>query len=198
MFRIFIKRLARGVATLLILPCLVSYWIRSCLLGRDRALEGSTQALSLIPGVIGCYLRGAFLHYALDYCQADVTVQFGTIFSKAAARIESGAYIGPRCHIGTAHIGRDVLIGAGTHIPSGADTHGTNDTTKSFKDQQGNLTVVRIGEGSWIGSNCVVMADIGTRCVIGAGAVVTKPIPNDCTAVGVPAKVIASKVTAEV
>ncbi|MBO4601742.1 MAG: sugar O-acetyltransferase, partial [Salinivirgaceae bacterium] len=31
---------------------------------------------------------------------------------------------------------------------------------------------------------------IGNRCIIGAGSVVTKDIPDDCLAVGNPAKVI--------
>lgn len=37
----------------------------------------------------------------------------------------------------------------------------------------------------------MVMADVGRHCVIGAGAVVVKPIPDFAIAVGVPAKVIA-------
>ena len=36
----------------------------------------------------------------------------------------------------------------------------------------------------------MIMNDVGTGCVIGAGAVVTKPIPDYSIAVGVPAKVI--------
>ena len=34
------------------------------------------------------------------------------------------------------------------------------------------------------------MADVGKHCVIGAGSVVTKPIPDYAIAVGVPARVI--------
>jgi maltose O-acetyltransferase len=34
------------------------------------------------------------------------------------------------------------------------------------------------------------MADVGRRCVIGAGSVVTKPIPEDSLAVGAPARVV--------
>jgi maltose O-acetyltransferase len=34
------------------------------------------------------------------------------------------------------------------------------------------------------------MADVGRRCVIGAGSVVTQPIPDDSVAVGSPAKVV--------
>ena len=50
---------------------------------------------------------------------------------------------------------------------------------------------VEIGEGSWIGEGvCVIGAKIGRHCVVGANAVVTKDIPDNTVAVGVPAKVI--------
>ncbi len=50
---------------------------------------------------------------------------------------------------------------------------------------------VRIGEGSWLGVGvCVIGANIGKHCVIGANAVVTHDIPDYSVAVGIPAKVI--------
>lgn len=48
-----------------------------------------------------------------------------------------------------------------------------------------------IGEGSWLGENvCVIGANIGKHCVIGANSVVTKDIPDYSIAVGAPAKII--------
>ena len=53
------------------------------------------------------------------------------------------------------------------------------------------ISPVRIGEGSWLGENvCVIGANIGKHCVIGANSVVTHDIPDYSIAVGVPAKVI--------
>lgn len=53
------------------------------------------------------------------------------------------------------------------------------------------INPVRIGEGSWLGENvCVIGANIGKHCVIGANSVVTHDIPDYSVAVGVPAKVI--------
>lgn len=54
------------------------------------------------------------------------------------------------------------------------------------------LRRIEIGEDTWIGTNVVVMPNIkiGKFCIIGAGAVVTKDIPDYSIAVGVPAKVI--------
>lgn len=51
---------------------------------------------------------------------------------------------------------------------------------------------VIIKNGVWIGSNATILpgVTIGSNSVIGAGAVVTKDIPSNSVAVGVPAKVI--------
>ena len=185
-----LKAAAHAVATLLVLPSIVSWRIRSRVMGRDRALEGSTQAWALVPGLIGQYLRRAFLAHALDSCATTATIEFGTIFSSASATIGDRAYIGPGCHLGWALIERDVLLAAGVHVPSGGRTHGMADPTIPIRDQPSTKAPVRIGAGSWIGSAAVVMADVGRDAVVGAGAVVVKPIPERTIAGGVPAKVL--------
>jgi len=185
-----LKSLARGLATLAVSPLLLSYVIRGAALGKNRALEGSTQTLSLIPGVLGDYLRGAFLTQVLAKCDPSVTVQFGTIFSQAGARLGANVYIGPRCHLGLVDIGRDVLLAAGVHVPSGSATHGMSAVDVPIRDQPGTPVMVHIGEGTWVASAAVVLADVGKHSVVGAGAVVTTPIPDYVIAVGVPARVV--------
>lgn len=56
----------------------------------------------------------------------------------------------------------------------------------------GNANGPRIGENCIIGSGAVILGDItiGNNCRIGANAVVLNNIPNNCTAVGVPARII--------
>ena len=51
---------------------------------------------------------------------------------------------------------------------------------------------VCIGNDCWLGANVVVCpgVTIGNRCVIGAGSVVTRDIPDDSFAAGVPCRVI--------
>jgi acetyltransferase-like isoleucine patch superfamily enzyme len=51
---------------------------------------------------------------------------------------------------------------------------------------------IEIGDDSWIGANAVIMPNvkIGKMCIIGAGAVVTKDVPDYSVVVGVPAKII--------
>jgi acetyltransferase-like isoleucine patch superfamily enzyme len=184
------KATARGAALVAVLPSLFSYWLRRAVLGPDRALEGSSQALSLIPGLPGQYLRRAFLAQVLAGCGRSTVIAFGTILSKAGARLDEGVYVGPGCYLGLVHLEENVLVGSGVHITSGRHTHGTADPDAPIRDQQGASTLVRVGAGSWIGSAAVVMADVGRNSIVGAGAVVAKPVPDSVVAAGVPAVVV--------
>jgi acetyltransferase-like isoleucine patch superfamily enzyme len=188
--REFVKSLARAAAVVVVSPMLLSFGVRAVLFGRDRAIEGSTQLLAFVPGLLGQYLRRAFLGFALEHCHPTATISFGTIFSRAGARIDERVYIGPMCHLGLVHLERDVLVGAGVHLPSGADTHGIADLSIPIREQPGIERRIRVGHGSWIGNNAVIMADVGHDTVVGAGSVVTRPVAAFVIAGGVPARVI--------
>jgi virginiamycin A acetyltransferase len=187
------KTAAFWAASIAVSPALASFAVRSALVGRDRALEGSTQALSLFPGIVGQYLRRAFLSRVLAACDRSVTVEFGTIFSRCGARIDPNVYIGPRCHLGLVHLGRDVLLAAGIHIPSGPETHGIDDLSVPIREQPGHQRMVHIGAGAWLGSAAVVMDDVGRDTVVAAGSVVTRAVPDRVIVAGVPAKIIRSR-----
>ena len=188
-----LKQLAFGSATLLVLPALISYAVRARLFGPDRSLEGSTQLLGLVPGIVGQYVRRAFLARVLAECHPTVTIEFGTLFSAAGARLEENVYVGPHCHLGLVHLERDVLIAAGVHIPSGGHIHGTAEAVLPVREQRFERRMVRVGAGSWIGSAAVVMADVGCDTVVGAGAVVTRPLPDGVIAAGVPARIVRAR-----
>ena len=188
------KSITFGVATALVLPQIVSYRLRSVLLGRDRALEGSTQLLGMIPGVSGQYLRRAFLAQVLKRCHPSATIEFGTIFSKADAEIDENVYVGPGCYLGLVHLESDVMLAGGVHVPSGGRTHGIADPTLPMRAQPGTRALVTIGRGAWVASAAVVLADVGADTVVGAGAVVTKALPAHVVAGGVPARVLRSRI----
>jgi acetyltransferase-like isoleucine patch superfamily enzyme len=150
----------------------------------------------LVPGITGHYLRRAFLARTLASCHWTATVEFGTLFSSAGARLDENVYVGPRCHLGLVHLERDVLVGAGVHITSGTATHGTEDVSRPIRDQERSKALVRIGAGAWIGSVAVVMADVGHDSVVGAGSVVTRPVAPLVMVAGVPARVIRERTPA--
>ena len=51
---------------------------------------------------------------------------------------------------------------------------------------------VHIGDNVWFGGNCVVLpgVTIGDNVVVGAGSVVVHDLPDNCLAVGNPARVV--------
>jgi acetyltransferase-like isoleucine patch superfamily enzyme len=86
-------------------------------------------------------------------------------------------------------MGDNVLIGPGAKVI--ASNHGTlRGTPMVFQDRRG--ADITIGEDVWIGSNAVVVAGvkIGNGAIVGAGAVVTKDVPEFALVAGIPAKLV--------
>ena len=87
-------------------------------------------------------------------------------------------------------IGEDCLIAEMVSIRD--HDHRTDDLQIPVRQQGMNVAGVRIGKNVWIGCKVTVKRGItiGDNAVIGANAVVTRDIPSNAVAVGVPAKVI--------
>lgn len=88
-------------------------------------------------------------------------------------------------------IGNEVLIASNVLITS--ENHGINpELTVPYMNQELTSGDVYIGDGTWIGERVCILpgVNIGKKCVIGAGSVVTKSVPDFSIAVGNPAKVI--------
>jgi acetyltransferase-like isoleucine patch superfamily enzyme len=66
-------------------------------------------------------------------------------------------------------------------------------------DQNRTSSGVSIGEGAWIGAGAKILdgVTIGAHAVIGAGAVVRDHVPSRAIAVGVPARIVSSRASAE-
>lgn len=88
-------------------------------------------------------------------------------------------------------IGSNVLIGTNVEIYD-SDFHSTN--TKRFGEKNYRTAPVKIGDNVWIGSNVKILkgVEIGENSVISNGSIVTKSIPPDAIAGGIPAKKIKS------
>ena len=70
--------------------------------------------------------------------------------------------------------------------------HNYKDTTYTISKQGVYTSPIIIEDDVWIGANAVITAGvtIGKHCVIGAGSIVTKDIPDYSVAVGNPARII--------
>jgi acetyltransferase-like isoleucine patch superfamily enzyme len=90
---------------------------------------------------------------------------------------------------GGLHIGKYTLIGGFTYIiPS---NHVYADPHFPYALQGESRKGIKIGSNVWIGAGCIILdgVSIGDNSVIGAGSVVSKSIPADSLAFGVPASV---------
>jgi len=103
--------------------------------------------------------------------------------------IGNQSLVGDFCNLygqGGLTIGNQVQIASGCRlIPKTTDFSDLNAL------QLGSARGIRIEDAVWLGVNCVVLdgVTIGKGAVVGAGAVVTRCIPPNAIAVGVPARI---------
>ncbi|WP_373514953.1 DapH/DapD/GlmU-related protein [Persicitalea sp.] len=92
--------------------------------------------------------------------------------------------------IGPVIIGDKVILAQ--HVVVSGLNHAYQDVRTAIKDQPIEKKMIVIGDGSWLGANVVVTAGvtIGKHCVVAAGSIVTRNIPDHSVAVGNPARVV--------
>ncbi len=107
----------------------------------------------------------------------DKHVHMGNFGEVKDSYLAPGVKVGHFSYIGNATIGANTNIGAGT-------------ITCNYDGEKKNPT--EIGEEAFIGSDTMLVAPvkIGAGAKTGAGAVVTKDVPDDTLVVGVPARAI--------
>lgn len=185
-----IKRTVDLCALACVLPAMAAYWLGLAVLGPEKAFPGWSQFFSLFPGLTGAYLRRAFYRLVLPRCGRGSWISFGTVFSHPTAEIGQNAYVGVYCCLGDVTLDDNVLLGSHVSIMNGGGQHGIARLDVPIREQPGTWPRVTIGKDSWIGDRAIVLANVGNHCVVGAGSVVTTPLPDYAIAVGVPAKIV--------
>lgn len=185
-----VKRTIKTVFLVLVFPIYLLYLLLRMAGNTDAVFMSFSQAISLIPGKIGIYIRAAFYRLACTDTSDDISVGFLTIFSHADTTIEKGVYIGPQCNIGMCSIGENTLIGSGVHVLSGSRQHEFQDIQKPIQDQGGVFEKIRIGVDCWLGNTSLVIANLQDHSILAAGSVLTKPSSKGDVLVGNPAKCI--------
>ncbi|WP_193106453.1 DapH/DapD/GlmU-related protein [Brachybacterium sp. FME24] len=146
-------------------------------------------------------MKRKYYSSVLARCGARLTVCHGaTLRYPERIHVGDDVYINRRAIVTareTVKIGDNVLIGPNVVIDSG--DHIFADTDRPIWRQGFRNSPVEIGQNVWLGANVTVLkgVSIGRGSVIGAGAVVTRDIPEYSVAHGVPAVVVRSRATME-
>jgi acetyltransferase-like isoleucine patch superfamily enzyme len=155
-------------------------WMRRIEIPRDHRNIELAGGCSLDRGVVLLCVGGSSDRVRLSIGAGTYLNRGVFVDAIESVAIGSHAAIGPNCYI-TDH------------------DHGTADPSRPPLDQAMVSEPTTIGDNVWLGANVVVLkgVTIGPRTIVGAGSVVTRSLPGDCVAVGVPAKVIRARSPAD-
>ena len=124
-------------------------------------------------------------------CGKDVNFeQFSQFDPELVIGDRSG--VGQSCNLsGRIVIGKDVMMGPYCAMMTYSHRHDSLDipmNQQGFEPER----VKYIGDDVWIGRNSIILpgANIGSHCIVAAGSVVTKDVPDYAIVGGVPAKII--------
>ena len=127
-------------------------------------------------------------------CSIDDYSKVGTF-----VEIQKGASIGKNCKISShtficegVHIGDGVFVGHNVTFINDKYPRSVNPDGSMQTEEDWKLVETFVKKGASIGSSSTIMCGvtIGENSIVGAGAVVTKDVPDNTVVAGVPAKVI--------
>jgi acetyltransferase-like isoleucine patch superfamily enzyme len=139
---------------------------------------------------IYCSVRMDTPPYRRFYLGIRSVIESFSCINNAVGDVIIGDYTRIGLHntiIGPVTIGSHVNLAQGITVT--ALNHNFTDSSKRIDEQGISTSPVIIKDDVWIGANAVILpgVTIGCHCVVAAGAVVTKDIPDNSIAIGVPA-----------
>lgn len=143
--------------------------IRNCLIPHNCTIVGWTN---LYDSQFG------------ENCLIGPFTEIGGAVIGARTKISSHCYLCPGVEIGN-----DCFLAHGVMFTN--DTFETPETYKHIKELAAQWTPrpTEIGDRVRIGSGAVILpVRIGDDCIVGAGCVVTRDVPDGCMVVGVPGR----------
>lgn len=195
--------LVRGVLKLLFLQRrIVTVFMAKDVNLRSAALIRFGKGVTLERGVIvdGLMRRGVVLGNNVKIGAYSVIVgapasNLGEGISMGAnSAVDAYSFLGSS---GFISIGENVIMGQ--HVGFHPENHNFERTDVPIREQGTTRVGITIEDDVWVGSNTIFLdgAHVGKGCVIGAGSVVRGSIPPYSIAVGVPAKVVRSRIPGE-
>jgi maltose O-acetyltransferase len=144
-------------------------------------------------GNISMRIREYLVRRIFKKCGTDIKIH-GRVHFGSGYKIEIGNY--SSLNIG-AYISNDTIIGENVMMGPGvtilSSSHATARTDVPMREQGMNPSKpVVIEDDVWIGTKSVILPGvrIGAHSIVGAGSIVTKPVPQFCVVAGNPARLI--------
>jgi len=125
------------------------------------------------------------------------------------SKVREGASLGESCNVGQCcYIDFDVIIGDRCKIQNGVSLYNgltvgndvfigpnatfTNDLVPRAHNQDWKITPTKVMDGASIGANATIICGVtlGKHCMVAAGAIVTKDVPDYALVVGTPAIIV--------
>jgi len=147
--------------------------IEAATIGEDCTIRSSEIERSTIASHVDV---GPFAHIRPG-CTIASNCHVGNFAELKATSLGAGAKVGHHSYLGDAEVGERANIGAGT-------------ITANYDGVQKRKTIIGDDAFTGVGTLIVAPAGIGIGAKTGAGTVVLADIPDGCTAVGVPARII--------